>query len=117
MAGRGPSESVYSVLDRVKVSEQAGKYPGQLSSGQQQRVAIAHSLCIRPNVMLFDEPTSALHPKTIKELLDVMMELAPEGMTVGVVTHEMGFAKTVANRAIIMDDVDRGGKRTRSVLH
>jgi len=91
-------------LERVKIPEQAKKYPGQLSGGQQQRVAIARSLCMNPNVMLFDEPTSALDPEMIKEVLDTMIELAEEGMTMIVVTHEMGFAKTVANRVIFMDE-------------
>ncbi|HED14527.1 MAG TPA: amino acid ABC transporter ATP-binding protein [Gammaproteobacteria bacterium] len=91
-------------LERVKIPEQAKKYPGQLSGGQQQRVAIARSLCMSPNVMLFDEPTSALDPEMIKEVLDTMIELAEEGMTMIVVTHEMGFAKTVANRVIFMDE-------------
>ncbi|MBT4932293.1 MAG: amino acid ABC transporter ATP-binding protein [Rhodospirillaceae bacterium] len=91
-------------LERVKIPEQAAKYPGQLSGGQQQRVAIARSLCMSPKIMLFDEPTSALDPEMIKEVLDVMVELAQEGMTMIVVTHEMGFAKTVANRVIFMDE-------------
>lgn len=90
-------------LERVKIPEQAHKYPGQLSGGQQQRVAIARSLCMRPKVMLFDEPTSALDPEMIKEVLDTMIELAQEGMTMLCVTHEMGFARTVANRVIFMD--------------
>jgi general L-amino acid transport system ATP-binding protein len=90
-------------LERVKIPDQAYKYPGQLSGGQQQRVAIARSLCMNPEVMLFDEPTSALDPEMIKEVLDVMIELAQEGMTMLCVTHEMGFAKTVANRVIFMD--------------
>ena len=90
-------------LARVKIPEQADKYPGQLSGGQQQRVAIARSLCMNPKVMLFDEPTSALDPEMIKEVLDVMIELAQSGMTMIVVTHEMGFARTVANRVIFMD--------------
>ncbi len=90
-------------LERVNIAEQAGKYPGQLSGGQQQRVAIARSLCMNPSVMLFDEPTSALDPEMIKEVLDVMVELAEEGMTMLCVTHEMGFAKSVANRVIFMD--------------
>ena len=90
-------------LERVRIPEQAKKYPGQLSGGQQQRVAIARSLCMNPKVMLFDEPTSALDPEMIKEVLDVMVELAEEGMTMLCVTHEMGFAKTVANRVIFMD--------------
>ena len=90
-------------LERVQIAEQAHKYPGQLSGGQQQRVAIARSLCMHPEVMLFDEPTSALDPEMIKEVLDVMIELAHEGMTMLCVTHEMGFAKTVADRVIFMD--------------
>jgi len=90
-------------LERVKIPEQAAKYPGQLSGGQQQRVAIARSLCMNPKVMLFDEPTSALDPEMIKEVLDVMIELAKSGMTMLCVTHEMGFARTVANRVIFMD--------------
>ena len=90
-------------LERVKIPEQANKYPGQLSGGQQQRVAIARSLCMNPNIMLFDEPTSALDPEMIKEVLDVMIELAEEGMTMLCVTHEMGFAKKVADRVIFMD--------------
>jgi len=90
-------------LERVKIPEQANKYPGQLSGGQQQRVAIARSLCMNPKIMLFDEPTSALDPEMIAEVLDVMVELAHEGMTMLVVTHEMGFAKKVANRVIFMD--------------
>ncbi|MBP0050112.1 amino acid ABC transporter ATP-binding protein [Marinobacterium sp. AK62] len=90
-------------LERVKIPDQADKYPGQLSGGQQQRVAIARSLCMNPNIMLFDEPTSALDPEMIKEVLDVMVELAQEGMTMLCVTHEMGFAKKVADRVIFMD--------------
>lgn len=90
-------------LERVRIPEQADKFPGQLSGGQQQRVAIARSLCMSPKIMLFDEPTSALDPEMIKEVLDVMIELAREGMTMICVTHEMGFAKTVANRVIFMD--------------
>lgn len=90
-------------LERVKIPEQAMKFPGQLSGGQQQRVAIARSLCMSPKVMLFDEPTSALDPEMISEVLDVMVELAEEGMTMLCVTHEMGFAKKVANRVIFMD--------------
>jgi general L-amino acid transport system ATP-binding protein len=90
-------------LARVRIPEQANKYPGQLSGGQQQRVAIARSLCMNPKVMLFDEPTSALDPEMIKEVLDVMVELARTGMTMICVTHEMGFARTVANRVIFMD--------------
>jgi len=90
-------------LERVKIPEQADKFPGQLSGGQQQRVAIARSLCMNPKIMLFDEPTSALDPEMIKEVLDTMIELAETGMTMLCVTHEMGFAKTVANRVIFMD--------------
>jgi general L-amino acid transport system ATP-binding protein len=90
-------------LERVRIPEQAQKYPGQLSGGQQQRVAIARSLCMRPKIMLFDEPTSALDPEMIKEVLDVMIELAREGMTMVVVTHEMGFARTVADDMVFMD--------------
>ena len=90
-------------LERVRIPEQAGKYPGQLSGGQQQRVAIARSLCMSPKIMLFDEPTSALDPEMIKEVLDTMVSLAEEGMTMLCVTHEMGFARTVANRVIFMD--------------
>ena len=96
-------EIAMEYLERVKIPEQAKKYPGQLSGGQQQRVAIARSLCMNPKIMLFDEPTSALDPEMIKEVLDVMIELAQEGMTMLCVTHEMGFAKTVANRVIFMD--------------
>ena len=90
-------------LERVNIPEQALKYPGQLSGGQQQRVAIARSLCMSPKIMLFDEPTSALDPEMIKEVLDVMVGLAESGMTMVVVTHEMGFARTVANRIVFMD--------------
>ena len=93
-----------SLLERVKIPEQASKFPGQLSGGQQQRVAIARALCMNPEVMLFDEPTSALDPEMIKEVLDVMIQLAEEGMTMLVVTHEMGFAKTVADQMIFMDE-------------
>ena len=93
-------------LERVKIPEQADKFPGQLSGGQQQRVAIARSLCMNPKIMLFDEPTSALDPEMIKEVLDVMIELANTGMTMIVVTHEMGFAKTIADRVIFMDEGD-----------
>ncbi len=96
-------ETAMKYLERVKIPEQAAKFPGQLSGGQQQRVAIARSLCMSPKIMLFDEPTSALDPEMIKEVLDVMIELAEEGMTMICVTHEMGFAKTVANRVIFMD--------------
>ena len=90
-------------LERVKIPEQADKYPGQLSGGQQQRVAIARSLCMNPRIMLFDEPTSALDPEMISEVLDVMVSLAESGMTMLCVTHEMGFARKVANRVIFMD--------------
>ena len=90
-------------LNRVRIAEQAGKYPLQLSGGQQQRVAIARALCLTPKIMLFDEPTSALDPEMIKEVLDVMIELAEGGITMLCVTHEMGFAKAVANRVIFMD--------------
>ncbi len=96
-------ESAMQYLERVKIPEQALKYPGQLSGGQQQRVAVARSLCMNPRVMLFDEPTSALDPEMIKEVLDVMIELAESGMTMLVVTHEMGFATAVAHRVIFMD--------------
>lgn len=96
-------EMAMHYLERVKIPDQANKYPGQLSGGQQQRVAIARSLCMSPKIMLFDEPTSALDPEMIKEVLDVMVELAEEGMTMLCVTHEMGFAKMVANRVIFMD--------------
>ena len=97
-------EKAMYYLERVKIPEQAKKYPGQLSGGQQQRVAIARALCMNPKVMLFDEPTSALDPEMIKEVLDVMTELAEEGMTMLCVTHEMGFAKTVADCVIFMDE-------------
>ena len=96
-------EIAMQYLERVKIPEQADKYPGQLSGGQQQRVAIARSLCMSPRIMLFDEPTSALDPEMIKEVLDVMVGLAEEGMTMLCVTHEMGFARQVANRVIFMD--------------
>lgn len=91
-------------LEKVQIAEQAEKYPGQLSGGQQQRVAIARSLCMQPKIMLFDEPTSALDPEMVKEVLDVIISLAGEGMTMLVVTHEMGFAKSVAHRVIFMDE-------------
>ena len=97
-------QSAMLYLERVKIPEQADKYPGQLSGGQQQRVAIARSLCMNPKIMLFDEPTSALDPEMIKEVLDVMVELADTGMTMIVVSHEMGFAKTVADRVMFMDE-------------
>ena len=91
-------------LNRVQISDQAQKFPGQLSGGQQQRAAIARALCMEPKIMLFDEPTSALDPEMIKEVLDVMKELAKSGMTMIVVTHEMGFAKEVADEVIFMDE-------------
>ena len=100
---REAEESAMAYLEKVHIAEQAKKYPGQLSGGQQQRVAIARSLCMAPKVMLFDEPTSALDPEMIKEVLDVMIDLAQEGMTMIVVTHEMGFAKSVAHRVLFMD--------------
>jgi general L-amino acid transport system ATP-binding protein len=104
-------ETARLYLERVRIPEQADKYPGQLSGGQQQRVAIARSLCMKPEIMLFDEPTSALDPEMIKEVLDVMVELAEEGMTMVCVTHEMGFARTVADTMVFMDRgeiVERG---------
>jgi general L-amino acid transport system ATP-binding protein len=101
---RKEAESIaMNFLERVHIPEQADKYPSQLSGGQQQRVAIARSLCMSPEIMLFDEPTSALDPEMINEVLDVMIELAEDGMTMLCVTHEMGFAKKVANRVIFMD--------------
>ena len=96
-------ETAMHFLEKVKIPDQANKYPGQLSGGQQQRVAIARSLCMRPKIMLFDEPTSALDPEMIKEVLDTMISLAEDGMTMLCVTHEMGFAQAVANRVIFMD--------------
>lgn len=96
-------ETAMYFLEKVKIPEQAHKFPGQLSGGQQQRVAIARSLCMKPRIMLFDEPTSALDPEMIKEVLDTMIQLAQEGMTMICVTHEMGFAQAVANRVIFMD--------------
>jgi general L-amino acid transport system ATP-binding protein len=104
MPKKEAEEVAMKYLERVRIPEQALKFPGQLSGGQQQRVAIARSLCMNPKIMLFDEPTSALDPEMIKEVLDVMIELAHEGMTMICVTHEMGFAKTVANRVIFMDE-------------
>jgi general L-amino acid transport system ATP-binding protein len=102
--GRGEAEQVaMQYLERVRIPEQARKYPGQLSGGQQQRVAIARALCMRPRIMLFDEPTSALDPEMIKEVLDVMVGLARDGMTMVCVTHEMGFAREVADRVVFMD--------------
>ncbi|WP_297617079.1 amino acid ABC transporter ATP-binding protein [uncultured Roseicyclus sp.] len=100
---REAEETAMYFLEKVKIPEQALKYPGQLSGGQQQRVAIARSLCMRPRIMLFDEPTSALDPEMIKEVLDTMIQLAEDGMTMICVTHEMGFAQAVANRVIFMD--------------
>ena len=96
-------ETAMYYLEKVHIAEQANKYPGQLSGGQQQRVAIARSLCMKPKAMLFDEPTSALDPEMVKEVLDVMINLAEEGMTMIVVSHEMGFAKSVAHRVMFMD--------------
>jgi general L-amino acid transport system ATP-binding protein len=96
-------ETAMMYLERVRIPEQASKYPGQLSGGQQQRVAIARSLCMNPRIMLFDEPTSALDPEMVKEVLEVMISLAEDGMTMICVTHEMGFARQVANRVIFMD--------------
>jgi general L-amino acid transport system ATP-binding protein len=101
---REAEELATQLLERVRIPEQAQKYPGQLSGGQQQRVAIARALAMRPKVMLFDEPTSALDPEMIKEVLDVMTELAEDGMTMIVVTHEMAFARTVADRVVFMDE-------------
>ena len=101
---REAEETAMYYLEKVRIPEQALKYPGQLSGGQQQRVAIARSLCMKPKIMLFDEPTSALDPEMVKEVLDVMINLAEEGMTMLVVTHEMGFAKSVAHRVIFMDE-------------
>ena len=101
---KGEAEEIaMRFLTRVKIPEQALKYPGQLSGGQQQRVAIARALCMNPRVMLFDEPTSALDPEMVKEVLDTMVQLAEDGMTMLVVTHEMGFARQVADRVIFMD--------------
>jgi general L-amino acid transport system ATP-binding protein len=103
MPKKDAEERAMQQLNRVRIAEQAGKYPLQLSGGQQQRVAIARALCLTPKIMLFDEPTSALDPEMIKEVLDVMIELAEGGITMLCVTHEMGFAKAVANRVIFMD--------------
>jgi general L-amino acid transport system ATP-binding protein len=103
MPKKEAEERAMTQLKRVRIAEQAGKYPLQLSGGQQQRVAIARALCLTPKIMLFDEPTSALDPEMIKEVLDVMIELAEGGITMLCVTHEMGFAKAVANRVIFMD--------------
>ena len=104
MSKENAEEVGMKYLERVRIPEQANKFPEQLSGGQQQRVAIARSLCMNPKIMLFDEPTSALDPEMIKEVLDTMIELAETGMTMLCVTHEMGFAKTVANRVIFMDE-------------
>jgi general L-amino acid transport system ATP-binding protein len=103
MSKRDAEKVAMEYLSRVRIPEQANKYPGQLSGGQQQRVAIARALCMNPRIMLFDEPTSALDPEMIKEVLEVMVDLAEEGMTMLCVTHEMGFARQVANRVIFMD--------------
>ncbi|ETX12084.1 arginine ABC transporter ATP-binding protein [Marinomonas ushuaiensis DSM 15871] len=103
MPKKEAEEMAMHYLERVKIANQALKFPGQLSGGQQQRVAIARGLCMQPRIMLFDEPTSALDPEMIKEVLDVMVQLAEEGMTMVCVTHEMGFAKTVADRVVFMD--------------
>lgn len=103
MPKKEADEVAMHYLKRVKIPEQAHKYPGQLSGGQQQRVAIARSLCMKPKIMLFDEPTSALDPEMVKEVLDTMVSLAEDGMTMLCVTHEMGFARQVANRVIFMD--------------
>jgi general L-amino acid transport system ATP-binding protein len=103
MPKKDAEEVAMKYLTRVRIPEQAAKYPGQLSGGQQQRVAIARSLCMSPKIMLFDEPTSALDPEMIKEVLDTMVGLAEDGMTMLCVTHEMGFARTIANRVIFMD--------------
>ena len=104
MPKKDAETTAMAYLERVQIPEQANKFPGQLSGGQQQRVAIARSLCMKPEIMLFDEPTSALDPEMIKEVLDVMVNLAETGMTMLVVTHEMGFASRVADRIIFMDE-------------
>jgi general L-amino acid transport system ATP-binding protein len=104
MPKKDAEELAMSYLARVKIPDQAGKYPARLSGGQQQRVAIARALCMNPNIMLFDEPTSALDPEMVKEVLDTMVELASDGITMLVVSHEMGFARQVADRVILMDD-------------
>jgi len=104
MGRAAANELALSYLERVKIAEKAHKFPAQLSGGQQQRVAIARSLCMRPSIMLFDEPTSALDPEMIKEVLDVMVELAADGMTMVCVTHEMGFARKVADTVVFMDE-------------
>ncbi len=104
MPKKEAEELAMRYLARVRIPDQAQKYPGRLSGGQQQRVAIARALCMNPNIMLFDEPTSALDPEMVKEVLDTMVELAADGITMLVVSHEMGFARQVANRVILMDD-------------
>ena len=104
MAKKDAEAAARHYLERVRIPEQADKYPGQLSGGQQQRVAIARALCMNPKIMLFDEPTSALDPEMVKEVLDTMVQLAMDGMTMLCVTHEMGFARQVANRVVFMDD-------------
>jgi general L-amino acid transport system ATP-binding protein len=116
MAKKDAEELAMRYLERVHIPEQAGKYPTQLSGGQQQRVAIARSLCMEPKIMLFDEPTSALDPEMIKEVLDAMVELAQSGMTMIVVTHEMGFAKTVADTMVFMDQAEIVEKATPDVF-
>ena len=103
MPKREAEQQAMHFLTRVKIPEQAGKYPNQLSGGQQQRVAIARALCMSPKLMMFDEPTSALDPEMVKEVLDTMVELALDGMTMIVITHEMGFARQIANRMVFMD--------------
>src|SRR4029079_18676531 len=103
MPKKDAEEVAMNLLTRVRIPEQAAKYPGQLSGGQQQRVAIARALCMRPKIMLFDEPTSSLDPEMVNEVLDTMVALALDGMTMIVVTHEMGFARQVADRVIFMD--------------
>ena len=104
MPKRDAEDLAMTLLTRVKIPEQASKFPGQLSGGQQQRVAIARALCMNPKIMLFDEPTSALDPEMVKEVLDTMTSLARDGMTMIVVTHEMGFARQVADRVVFMDN-------------
>jgi general L-amino acid transport system ATP-binding protein len=104
MPKKSAEEVAMRFLERVRIPEQAGKYPGQLSGGQQQRVAIARALCMNPKIMLFDEPTSALDPEMVQEVLDTMVELARDGMTMLVVSHEMGFAREIASRMVFMDE-------------
>ena len=114
MPKKDAEELALKHLERVQILDQAQKYPGQLSGGQQQRAAIARALCMEPKIMLFDEPTSALDPEMIKEVLDVMVNLAKQGMTMIVVTHEMGFAKEVADQMIFMDEgmiVEKAGTK------